>query len=126
MTRPAVVCLCGSTRFHEAYAQANLDETLAGKIVLTVGCMTRSDAELGIEQDSDTKAKLDQLHLRKIEMCDEILVLNVDGYVGESTWGELCHAVGLLKRVRFLEPEAGMRTMARLAAAAKAHAGSGS
>ena len=121
-----IVCLCGSTRFFEAYAEANLEETLAGKIVLTVGCMTRSDAELGIEQDSDTKAKLDQLHLRKIDLCDEVLILNVDGYVGESTWGELCYAVGLLKRVRFLEPGAGMKTMSRLAEAAGSLAGSGS
>lgn len=73
--RPIVVCLCGSTRFSEEFAAANLRETLAGNIVLTVGCMTHSDAELQITPEQ--KTKLDELHKRKIDMADEILVLNV-------------------------------------------------
>lgn len=35
--RPVTVCLCGSTRFYEAFQQANFEETMAGKIVLSVG-----------------------------------------------------------------------------------------
>lgn len=100
--RPVIVTLCGSTRFMQAFQDANLQETLAGKIVLTVGCDTKSDAMLGL--DDDVKAMLDQLHLAKIDLSDEILVLNVDGYIGESTSGEISHAMRTCKLVRWLEP----------------------
>lgn len=100
---PTVVCLCGSTRFCEAFQDANLQETLAGRIVLSVGSYLRSDESLGL--DAETKARLDQLHLRKIELADEVLILNVGGYIGESTARELAHARKLGRVVRFLEPD---------------------
>ncbi len=71
---PSIVCLCGSTRFGDAFREANLRETLAGKIVLSVGCDTKSDA--GLSLTSVDKARLDELHKRKIELADSILVLN--------------------------------------------------
>ena len=117
------MCLCGSTRFGDAFAKANLEETLAGRIVLTVGCVTSSDAELGIERSPELKAMLDELHMRKIDMADEVLILNVDGYIGESTWRELCYALGHLKRVRFLDRAAGLKTMERTLAEARTLAG---
>lgn len=113
--QPVVVCLCGSTRFYEAFQKANLAETLAGHIVLSVGCYGASDAELGITPE--TKAMLDELHLRKIDMCDEVLILNVDGYIGPSTWSELCYAVGQAKRVRFLDRKAGAERLQKVFAA---------
>jgi hypothetical protein len=85
----------------------NLKETLAGKIVLTIGCDMRTDDEifgsLSQELFEKTKAELDELHLRKIELADEILILNVGGYIGDSTRRELDHARKLGKRIRFLE-----------------------
>lgn len=45
--RPKIVTLCGSTRFGEAFDRANLEETLAGNIVLTVGCVASSDLQSG-------------------------------------------------------------------------------
>lgn len=107
LDRPIVVCLCGSTRFGEAFRKANLRETLAGKIVLSVGCDIHSDAELielG-EMLESTKAMLDALHLKKIDMADEVLILNVGGYIGESTGRELEYATRHGKRVRFLEDQ---------------------
>ena len=100
--RPRVVCLCGSTRFSEAFRHANLTETLAGRIVLTIGCDLRSDDALGL--GPETKARLDDLHKRKIDLADEILVLNVGGYVGESTRSEIEYAVAHGRAVRWLEP----------------------
>ena len=100
--RPVVVCLCGSTRFMEAFQAANLRLTLEGKIVLSVGCNTKSDVGLGI--DEATKLRLDELHKRKIDMADEVLVLNVGGYIGSSTRGEIQYAWDHGKRVTFLEP----------------------
>lgn len=101
MVRPIIVCLCGSTRFMPAFQEANLRETLAGRIVLSIGCDTKSDAMLGLEPD--VKGKLDELHKRKIDLCDEILVLNVGGYVGSSTASEIAYAVQHGKYVRWLE-----------------------
>jgi hypothetical protein len=107
--QPTIVCLCGSTRFSEAFHDANLRETLDGKIVLTIGCDMRSDAELFADKNEIElkliKARLDVLHLRKIDLADEVLILNVDGYVGESTRRELEYARAEGKRVRWLEPE---------------------
>lgn len=107
-TRPIIVCLCGSTRFSQAFRDANLRETLAGKIVLSIGCDMRSDddvfAAMSDDERAATKSKLDALHLRKVELADEVLILNVGGYVGDSTRRELAHARMLGKRVAFLEP----------------------
>jgi hypothetical protein len=46
MERPKIICLCGSTRFKDAFREANLKETLAGKIVLTIGCDMKTDKEI--------------------------------------------------------------------------------
>lgn len=103
--RPKVVCLCGSTRFFDAFSEANLKETRAGNIVLSVGCHTHSDSDLGISQDSEEKKKLDELHLRKIDLADEVLILNVGGYIGESTRRELEYATKKGRTVRYLEAQ---------------------
>lgn len=102
MSRPTIVCLCGSTRFMEAFHKANFDETWDGHIVLTVGCDTKSCGEL-IACWPEKKEMLDELHKRKIDLCDEILVLNVGGYIGASTRAEIAHARRRGKGIRFLE-----------------------
>ncbi len=106
--RPTVVCLCGSTRFAATFHEANLRETLAGRIVLTIGCDMNSDVDLLLagELTTEDKVRLDELHLRKIDLCDEILVLNVGGYIGQSTRREIAYARGLGKRVRWWESSA--------------------
>lgn len=110
MNKPTIVCLCGSTRFSQAFQNANLRETLAGRIVLSIGCDMRNDADifghLPADELTAIKARLDELHLRKIDLADEILVLNVNGYIGQSTARELAYARQQGKRVRFLESEA--------------------
>ena len=50
-----------------------------------------------------TKAMLDDMHKRKIDMADEIYVINVEGYVGESTRSEITYALTHGKKVRYLE-----------------------
>jgi hypothetical protein len=104
-----VVCLCGSTRFGEAYTEANLRETLAGRIVLTIGCNLRTDMELFSSEQKEhieqIKLGLDELHLDKIAMSDEILVLNVGGYVGKSTIREIAWALCCGVGIRWLEEE---------------------
>jgi hypothetical protein len=98
--RPTIVCLCGSTRFMREFRDANLKLTLEGHIVLTVGCDTKSDDMLDLTKED--KARLDELHKRKIELADWVHVLNVHGYVGLSTRGEVEHALKLGKRISWL------------------------
>jgi len=109
--RPTIVCLCGSTRFSHAFREANLRETLAGRIVLTIGCDMKTDGELFADLDETAieriKADLDELHKRKIDLADEILVLNVGGYIGDSTRSEVAYALAAGKAVRWLEPTDG-------------------
>ena len=104
---PQIVCLCGSTRFGAAFREANLRRTLAGEIVLSIGCDTKTDADLAAAaefgQDPEAvKADLDQLHRRKIDLCDYVLVVSDEtGYFGQSTAGEIRYAVEHSKPVRF-------------------------
>lgn len=91
-----IVCLCGSTRFKEEFEQVNRSETLAGNIVLAPGVF-------GWRGDPAVKNGLDYLHFKKIELANEILVINVNGYIGESTAREIDYAVKLNKHVRYLE-----------------------
>lgn len=109
--RPRIVCLCGSTRFKNGFINVNLRETLAGRIVLTIGCDMRSDAELfgamGEKERQAVKESLDELHKRKIDLADEILVLNVGGYIGNSTRSEIEYAIAQGKPVRWLEESFG-------------------
>jgi hypothetical protein len=64
--KPTIVCLCGSTRFREAFQSVNRQETLAGRIVLTPGCFQGDDGDWSLE----VKQRLDELHLRKIDLAD--------------------------------------------------------
>jgi hypothetical protein len=104
---PTIVCLCGSTKFGETFREAQFQETMNGKIVLTIGCNMKSDADLfGHMAEPAKKAikkMLDELHKRKIDLADEVLILNVNSYIGESTLGELEYAKAHGKRIRFLE-----------------------
>lgn len=98
--KPKIICLCGSTKFKEAFLKANKEETLKGNVVLSVGCFPHSDGdEITLEQ----KILLDRLHFAKIYLADEILVLNVNGYIGESTGNEIQYAKSHNKKIRFLE-----------------------
>lgn len=88
--RPRVICLCGSTRFKAEFQQANLDLTLAGFIVLSIGCDTKADDELKIGLKE--KATLDVLHFRKIDLADSVLLICPQRHLGESTTREAMYA----------------------------------
>lgn len=82
-----VVTLCGSTRFKDAFVEVQKQLTLKGDIVISVGFFGHSgDDEVWKE---DTKEMLDDMHKRKIDMADEIFVVNVGGYIGSSTLSEI-------------------------------------
>ena len=96
-----VITLCGSTRFKDEFMEAQKRLTLDGNIVISVGLFGHSgDNEVWTE---GTKEMLDDMHLRKIDMADEIYVNNVDGYIGTSTRNEIEYAKRTGKVVRYLE-----------------------
>lgn len=99
---PKIVCLCGSTKFKEQFEEANKRETLAGKIVLSVGFFAHREPE---PIDAQVKIALDKLHFRKIDLADEILVIDVGGYIGDSTYREIVYANAQSKPVRYLSRE---------------------
>ena len=96
-----VITLCGSTKFKEQYLEAQKRLTLEGNIVISVGLFGHSgDDEVWTE---GTKAMLDDMHKRKIDMADEIFVINIGGYIGESTRNEIAYAKSQGIAVRYLE-----------------------
>lgn len=99
--RPKIVCLCGSTRFFKTFDEMNYKLTLAGEIVLSIGSNTKSDD--GLKLTADDKKMLDELHKRKIDLCDYVYVLNVGGYIGESTRSEIEYALTRGKPVKYRE-----------------------
>ena len=101
---PAIACLCGSTRFMETFFEVGWGLTLLGKIVLSVGVCKHAKDHGAEALGPDVVAKLDELHLRKIDLADEVWVLNVGGYIGESTAREIAYAIETGKPVNYLEP----------------------
>lgn len=104
---PRIVCLCGSTRFYEYFQRANYEETMAGRIVLSVGFYPHAQKEVHHSEDvgctAEQKIALDELHKRKIDLCDEVFVLNVGRYIGSSTRSEIEYAEAHGKTIRYLE-----------------------
>ena len=97
-----VITLCGSTRFKEQFFEVQKRLTLEGNIVISVGLFGHSGDDEVWEED--TKAMLDDMHKRKIDMADEIFVINVGGYIGSSTRSEIEYAKAHGRNVRYLEP----------------------
>ena len=96
-----VITLCGSSRFKEQFLEAQKRLTREGNIVISVGLFGHSgDNEVWT---SGTKEMLDNMHKRKIDMADAIYVINVGGYIGESTRSEIDYAEKNGKGIIYLE-----------------------
>ena len=96
-----VITLCGSTRFKEQYLETQKRLTLEGNIIISVGLFGHSGDEETWEPG--VKEMLDNMHKRKIDMADGIYVINVGGYIGESTRSEIEYAKAHGKEVKYLE-----------------------
>lgn len=89
---PSIITLCGSTRFKDLFLEAARDLTLQGWIVLMPGVFGHAD---NFEWTEEQKQKLDELHLEKIRMSNAVFLLNIGGYIGESTQREIDYAASL-------------------------------
>lgn len=99
---PKIICLCGSLRFKKNFGVVELEQVLEGNIVLTPCCMyvdaQRTDSFM------EHKSQFDKMHFAKIDICDEVFVINKDGYIGDSTRNEIEHAFKKGKVINYLEP----------------------
>ena len=97
--RYKVITLCGSTKFKDAFLETQKRLTLDGNIVISIGLFGHSgDEEVWLEK---TKEMLDDMHKQKIDMADEIFVIDVNGYIGDSTRTEIEYAKSNGKIIRF-------------------------
>ena len=104
MSKPKITCYCGSLRVAmEAFKKAEYDAVTKGEIALLPCCMF-VDIEREYGAESDYKQKADELHKRKIDIADEVVVLNVGGYIGASTRSEIAYAQSISKPIIYLEP----------------------
>ena len=100
--RPSIVCICGSTRFAETMNRVAQEQTLAGKIVVRPEVVAYSSGDDPQLVAPDVKARLDELHLRKIDLADEVIVVAIDGYIGVSTQREIEYAVCPWKPITYV------------------------
>ena len=104
LTKSRIVCLCGSTRFMTEMAEANLELTAAGWIVLAPGCNLKRPHPLWDTEDKieALKPRLDALHRAKIDLADEVVIVSDQTrYIGDSTRAEIAYAEQLGKPVRW-------------------------
>lgn len=97
-----VITLCGSTKFKEFFLNVNKWLTLQGNVIISVGLFGQVDNEPILPED---KILLDDIHKAKIDLADEIFVINVGGYIGSSTKSEIEYADSKGKKIRFLTDE---------------------
>lgn len=96
-----IITICGSSRFKKEILQVAHDLTIQGNIVLAPFVFHHAEEE---ELPREVLIQLDNLHKEKIEMSDAIFVVNINKYIGESTFGEIDWAQRKKKQVYFLEP----------------------
>ena len=99
--RYKVITLCGSTKFKDDFLREQKRLSLEGNIVVSVGLFGHSgDCEVWAD---GVKEMLDDMHKRKIDMADEIFVINKGGYIGSSTKSEIEYATKTGKKVNYME-----------------------
>ena len=104
-----VICLCGSTRFTPEMLITQWNLTKQGNVVLSWCALPdnyfNGEDKTHIGNQEGVKEIVDEVHKRKIDLADEVFVLNIGGYIGESTRSEVRYAIEHSKVVKFLEPE---------------------
>ena len=98
-----IITLCGSTKFKDEFLKAQKQLTLEGNIVISVGFFEHADSEFENIITPKIKTMFDDMHKRKIDMSDEVYVINKNGYIGESTKSEIEYAIDIGKTVNYLE-----------------------
>lgn len=103
-----VICLCGSTRFTGEMLVKQWELTKRGYIVVSWCALPadyfKGDDKTHIGDQEGVKELVDEVHKRKIDLSDEVFVLNINGYIGESTASEIAYAEEIGKPVKYWQP----------------------
>lgn len=102
MSDVKVVTLCGSTRFKDEFKKIEERLTLEGMAVFSLCFFEKSE---GIEVTEEQARLFEEIHYKKIDLSDEIFVINVNGYIGESTKKEIDYAILNNKHINFYSQE---------------------
>jgi len=108
--KPKIVCFCGSSKFIVEMAILMWEFEKLGCIALGLHYMPPQYGKMKGYSESydhlvemeDVADKMDELHKRKIDLADEIFVVNVKGYIGKSTRSEIKYAKKLGKKITYL------------------------
>ena len=103
-TKYPIITLCGSTRYRDMFMYMQKELTLAGYIVISVGCFGHYETEQEAERIAANKDMLDDMHKCKIDMAESIYVINPGGYIGSSTASEINYATEHHKNIYYLVP----------------------
>lgn len=103
MKKFKVITLCGSTKFKNEFLKIQKELSLKGNVVISVGLFGHADNDYETDITDDIKVMLDDMHKQKIDMADEIFVINKNGYIGSSTRNEINYAISNNKVVNYLE-----------------------
>ena len=109
--RTPIICLCGSTRFTHEMLIKQWELTKQGYIVVSWCALPddyisyQGNEKAHIGDIENVKVFVDEIHKRKIDISDEVLVIDINGYVGESTRSEINYAIKHGKPVRYLSEE---------------------
>jgi hypothetical protein len=106
------ITLCGSTKFKKEFEAINMQLSLEGNVVYTVAFFAHYD---NIELTDEQKGRLDEVHKRKIDNSEVIFVMDVDGYIGDSTRSEIAYAESKGKGVRYLSDYPDLKCIADFA-----------
>ena len=101
------ITLCGSARFEREFHDWDEDLTMAGHVVYSLAIYPSSKAGVKDWYDEKQKVTLDLIHLAKIDNSDAVVVINVGGYVGQSTAREVEWARIKGKTIYYVEPVEG-------------------
>lgn len=103
--KPEIVVLCGSSRFIDHMAVMAWEIEKQGLICLSLHLLPTSYSSLDSHQAEaeGVAAQMDELHLRKIDLADRVMIMNVGGYIGDSTRAEIAYAEKVGKPIEYLE-----------------------
>lgn len=107
--QPKIITLCGSSRFCDIMAVvAWILERDEGAITMGLHLLPRwyaREVDDHIAEHEGVAEKMDELHKRKIDISDEVFVIDFDGYIGRSTRSEIDYAIDKGKPVRYFSEE---------------------
>lgn len=98
---PLVICLCGPERYKSEFMSAFRAFTLLGHVVVMPPMLDGTNG--GAFVNEETQKKLDELHLKKIQMSDIVYIVNPKGVTNPRTRREIEYAESLGKEIRYLE-----------------------